>query len=90
MHRPCRDGLAEALEINRLHVPGIFNGDCVADYSQPCPARFSLEGQFCQAPLAFSGMCGFSVPVSYNPQERAAYAETCLTPWPCEQQTLAL
>lgn len=81
---PCRETLGDVMEVQKIHVNGIFNDDCVMDYSQPCPARFAKEDKLCQAPPDFSGVCGLYVPASYTPQERAAYSKACLTPWPCQ------
>ena len=55
----------------------------VADDFKACPDRFVLKGGFCQAPPDAPGRCGFTLSSKYNSREKAAYAEACLTPWPC-------
>ena len=35
--------------MERLRVRGIFNQDCVADYSQPCPRNHALKDKLCLA-----------------------------------------
>merc|ERR1711924_558770 len=80
---PCRKTLRDVTEVVRLSVQGAFDADCVPDYSQACPDRYSLEGSTCKAPSDFSGRCGYTVPSKYDAAERAAYADACLAPWPC-------
>lgn len=80
---PCHRTQQDATEIERMNVEGIFNSDCVPDYSSTCPARYVLKGQFCQAPSGFSRRCGLTLPAKYTTTEKKTYAETCLTKWPC-------
>lgn len=51
--RTCRKVLQESREMDRLHIRGIFNQDCVADYSQPCPRNHVLTGEMCVARKGF-------------------------------------
>jgi len=80
---PCRKALQDSREMERLRVRGIFNQDCVADYSQPCPRNHALKDKLCLAREGVPGLCGLSLSSEYDARERAAYAEACLTPWPC-------
>jgi len=80
---PCRKTLADSRELGRMRVKGIFNSDCVADYSQACPEHHALKGEECVAKEGFSGICGLAVSSQYSAAEKAAYADACLTPWPC-------
>jgi len=81
---PCRKTRQDVTEIARLSVRGIFNSDCIPDYSVGCPERFTEKDGLCVASPAFSGPCAGAVDSSkYSQQEKAAYAENCLAPWPC-------
>jgi len=80
---PCQKALQDSREMERFRVKGIFNQDCVADYSQSCPRNHVLMDKLCLAKEGIAGLCGLAVSSKYNPRERAAYAEACLTPWPC-------
>ena len=73
--------LGDAIESERMSVPGAFDVDCVPNYAQACPDRYVLEGSSCTAPVGTSGRCGSSLSSKYNTAEKAAYAEACLTPW---------
>jgi len=80
---PCQKALQDSREMERFRVKGIFNQDCVADYSQPCPRNHVLTDKLCLAREGIAGLCGLAVSSKYNAREKAAYAEACLTPWPC-------
>lgn len=80
---PCRSKNGDAKEVDRISVSGVFNTECVTDYSKACPDRYVLKGGFCQAPSDVPGRCGFTLSSQYNAREKVAYAEACLTPWPC-------
>ena len=79
--RPCHKTGQDTVEIERMSIPGAFNEDCVADYSEAYPDHYSLKGSRCVAPAGFAGRCGFSMSSQYNVAEKAAYAEACLAPW---------
>ena len=82
--RPCRRTHGDSAEVERTSVKSEFGSDCVVDYSQACPHRHVRNGDLCQAPAgASAGRCGLTLPSTYNAKEKAAYAETCLTVWPC-------
>lgn len=80
---PCRKALGDAAATESASAPGVFNNDCVPNYAGACPEHFTQEADRCMAPQGFSGRCGFSVSSQYTPAEKTAYAEACLTPWPC-------
>lgn len=81
---PCRKTQRGVAEIARLSIKGVFNSDCIPDYSVTCPERFIEKDGRCLAPPTFSGRCGASLDsTKYTQREKAAYAEACLTPWPC-------
>lgn len=80
---PCREAFGEASAIEKTKLQGASAADCASDYSQACPNQFVLKGSRCEAPVGFSGRCGFSLSSEYGTTEKASYAEACLTPWPC-------
>lgn len=80
---PCHKTGRDTTAIERVKLQGAFNADCAFDYSKTCPDRFVLKGSRCEAPKDFSGRCGFSMSSKYGATEKAAYADACLTPWPC-------
>lgn len=80
---PCRRTHQDAIEVARMQTKGVFNNECLADYSKPCPEHFSLEGKLCQAHPSFFGLCGPMLSSKYSAAEKVLYAETCLTKWPC-------
>ena len=81
--RPCRQKLLSDLESAGPIARGAFKSDCVTDYSGPCPDRHTLKDGLCEAPADFLGRCGFTLSSQHSTAEKVAYAEVCLTPWPC-------
>ena len=79
--RPCREAFGETSAIETTKLQGASAADCASDYSQACPNQFVLKGSRCEAPVGFSGRCGFSLSSEYGATEKAPYAEACLTPW---------
>lgn len=80
---PCRQKLLSDLESAGPIARGAFKSDCVTDYSGPCPDRHTLKDGLCEAPADFLGRCGFTLSSQHSTAEKVAYAEVCLTPWPC-------
>lgn len=80
---PCRKTLQETMGNERASVRGLFDVDCIPDYAQACPDRYVSEGAVCTAPMGSSGKCGHSLTSKLGAAEKSAYAEACLTPWPC-------
>jgi len=78
---PCRKTVEEAAPSEKVGAAGAIHSDCIPDYSNACPERFTEEGHSCIAPVGFSGRCGFSLSSKYSPEEKAAYAMACATPW---------
>jgi len=81
---PCGNMRQSTMETKNLRVPGVFNSDCVADFSRPCPQRFHLHKGLCQAPTDYDGTCAYLVDTrQFGSLQKAAYAKACHTPWPC-------
>ena len=85
--RPCRKSLSDTIGEERMRVLS-SDANCIPDYAQACPNRYTLEGSTCVAPPEFSGPCGVALLSDYNATEKAAYAEACLTPWSVILSTL--
>lgn len=81
---PCRQNQERFVALRKLSVKGIFNADCIPDYSAKCPDRWLKSGKLCQAPSDYVGICAFFLDTSeYTQEAKDSFAKACMAPWPC-------
>jgi len=58
---------------------------CRKEYSRLCPAGWITKGFTCWAPSSYEGYCGPSIRTSLTYQQKKAFEEACVAPWPCAE-----
>jgi CPW-WPC domain-containing protein len=61
-------------------------GACTADYSELCPAGWTVEGEDCVAPVGYLGPCVARKQFhGFNWAEKKLWGDRCQVRWPCRQ-----